>query len=246
MTEETPGHPMLERVRKLLAKAEGTDNPVEALTYNEKAAELIARYGIEQALLNAGRAERERAIVGDRTIHVVAPYAGEKAALLHNIAKPLGVETIRLQGRRSDGLNVHLFGLPADLERVELLFTSLLLQASRGLTTPHASRYGEATVTYRKNWMWGFITAVKERLEVAENRARQATDATSDGPSTDLVLADREALVQRRVSEVYPKLKNLRSVNLGGTGYDDGQAAGRRADLGGTRITNPLRNAIGR
>ena len=44
---------MLERVRRLLAKAEGAATESERDAYNGKAAELIARYGIEVALLAA-------------------------------------------------------------------------------------------------------------------------------------------------------------------------------------------------
>ena len=44
----------LERVRKLLAKAEDPAcTPAEAAALNDKAAELIAKYGVDRALLAA-------------------------------------------------------------------------------------------------------------------------------------------------------------------------------------------------
>ena len=43
----------LERVRKLLAKAEGTENPHEAEAFSAKAAALIARYRISPERLRA-------------------------------------------------------------------------------------------------------------------------------------------------------------------------------------------------
>ena len=56
----TSNNALLERVRKLLAKAEsaGVTGPeAEALT--AKAAELMARYGIDRALLAAARPETD-------------------------------------------------------------------------------------------------------------------------------------------------------------------------------------------
>src|ERR1700753_123656 len=55
---EGPGPNLLERVRKLLAKAEDASvTPAEAEALTAKAAELMARYGIERALLAAARPE---------------------------------------------------------------------------------------------------------------------------------------------------------------------------------------------
>jgi cytosine/adenosine deaminase-related metal-dependent hydrolase len=48
----TSDNPLLERVRKLLAKAEAQGaTPAEAEALTAKAAELMARYGIDRALL---------------------------------------------------------------------------------------------------------------------------------------------------------------------------------------------------
>ena len=56
MTEPDPT--LLDRVRKLLAKAEGTDNPHEAEAFSAKAAELIALYRIDPARLVARADDR--------------------------------------------------------------------------------------------------------------------------------------------------------------------------------------------
>jgi len=53
---EGPEPNLLERVRKLLAKAEDDSvTPAEAEALTAKAAELMARYGIDRALLAAAR-----------------------------------------------------------------------------------------------------------------------------------------------------------------------------------------------
>lgn len=244
MTAQNSGHDKLDKIRALLAKAESTPYPAEAEALNAKAAELIAKYGIEQALLDAARTDGRPVVVGDRIIRVPAPYAAEKATLLGCIAVPLRVRTIHLnRGSRSDGLDVHTFGFDADLDRVDVLFTSLLVQASYNLANIRPTDPRESAVGYRKAWMAGFTVTVRDRLKAAEERAKQEAGA---GPSTDLVLAGRQALVNRRVEEAYPDLKPARKVRVRGSGYDHGKAAGQRADLGGTRIDGAPQRPLSR
>jgi hypothetical protein len=52
-----------------------------------------------------------------------------------------------------------------------------------------------------------------------------------------LVLADRSDRVQRRLAEVYPRLRTAPRRRLAGSGFGPGSAAGRRADLGGTGVS---------
>lgn len=238
---------MLDKIRKLLAQAEDPAcTPAEAEAFNQRAADLIAKYGIDKALLDAAKAPATKEDVDRRKIHVPGPYAWEKSALLYNIGEPLNVHTVRHNnGRRSDGYKVSMFGFPSDLERVELLFTSLLVQASHSLATIQPPPW-ESTVSYRKAWMWGFINTVKARLVAAESRAAREADERGDGPSTALVLADRKTLVDRRVEEAFTDLKRSKSVTVKGSGYRDGQAAGQRADLGGSRLGQAPGAAIGR
>lgn len=47
----TASEAKLEIIRKLLAKAERAATPAEADAYNEKAAELMARHGVDAAVL---------------------------------------------------------------------------------------------------------------------------------------------------------------------------------------------------
>lgn len=121
---------MLVKVRKLLAKAEDPAcTPEESATFTAKATELIARYGVDRALLAARDPATDP--VGDRVVEVVAPYARDKAGLLAAVAAPLRCRCVRR--RHGSGFAMHLFGFASDLERVDLLFTSLLVQAAHGL-----------------------------------------------------------------------------------------------------------------
>src|SRR5580692_199685 len=79
---------LLDRVRKLLAKAEDEGcTPAEAEALTAKAADLMARYGIDRALLGAVRPETDRP--ADRKFGFEAPWADVKAHLLAALATAL-------------------------------------------------------------------------------------------------------------------------------------------------------------
>lgn len=232
MTTPTPPN-LLERVRKLLVKAEDPAvTPEEAEAYNGKAAELIARHGIDAALLAA--TGRTRDDVGHRVISVENPYARDKAHLLTSVADPLRCQTVHIQG--PGRYVVRVYGFSADLERVELLYTSLLLQATHELTHVRPDTWGESTAAYRRSWLAGFSSAVATRLHRAEQCAAAEQPATADGTSTSVVLRDRSALVSDAVATDYPRLRTMRRRDLTGTGRSDGFASGARADLGAHRL----------
>ncbi|MFJ6196729.1 DUF2786 domain-containing protein [Micromonospora sp. NPDC092111] len=219
---------MLSKVRKLLAQAEDPAcTPAEAAAFTAKATELIARYGVDRALLAARDPATDP--VGDRVVDVVAPYARDKAGLLAAVADPLRCRCVRRH--EGSGFAMHLFGFASDLERVDLLFTSLLVQAAHGLAGTVVPP-GEHPAAFRRSWLAGFARVVGERLRTAETVAAAERDASS----VALVLADRSDRVARRVAEVYPRLRTAPTRRLAGSGFHAGAAAGQRADLGGSGV----------
>jgi hypothetical protein len=239
--------PILSKVRKLLALAEDPAATThEAELYTAKATQLIADYGIDQALLAS--ADPASDPVGDRVITVDAPYAADKVDLLATIAARLRCAAVRRTSRQVDGkeLSLHLFGHRSDLERTELLYTSLLLQSAHALARTPIPAY-EHKAAFRRSWLAGFRMAVGRRLADAESRAEaSAADRfRASGASTALVLADRTAEVVQAMESAYPALGTARPRSLSGSGAGQGWAAGQRADLGGTRIAT-RRRGLGR
>lgn len=236
--------PILAKVRKLLALAEDPAATVhEAELYTAKASQLVADYGIDQALL----AHRDPAAdpVGDRVVPLDAPYAADKADLLSTVATRLrcaAVRRTRWEGGNRE-LSLHLFGHASDLERTELLFTSLLLQCATGLArTPVPPR--EHKAAFRRSWLAGFRMAIDRRLVETEQRAETTAEPLyrASGTSTSLVLADRTAQVVDTMHATYPDLRTARARQLSGSGAGQGWAAGQRADLGGTRLGGARRS----
>jgi hypothetical protein len=211
--------PLLARVRKLLAKAEDPAcTPAEAEAFTAKATELIAKYGVDQALLHPGTPDP----VGDRMVTIVPPYARDKAALLAAVAMSLRCRVVHLERRGT--ARSHLFGHAADLERVELLFTSLLVQAAHGLAAA-AVPCGEHPAAFRRSWLVGYTEAIRARLQESER------SAVASAPGAELVLADRTTRVEQRRDEVYPRLARLGPRRLRGSGRGQGYAVGRTANL---------------
>lgn len=229
----TESDPQLERIRKLLAKAEDPAvTEAEAEAYNQKAAELVARYGIDQAMLAASGASSDE--IGTLTIPMDDPYSRDKASLLTSVAYPLRCRTLlhRL-GQKVESVTV--FGFRSDLGRVELLFTSLLLQAGTQLTRVRPGGFfpGESLAAYRRTWLHGFARAVHERLSHAE---QEAVRTAVQGPA-ELVVRDRAQMVQHAFDSEYGDLRAASPRRLSGSGYLDGHDAGTRANLDPAALT---------
>jgi hypothetical protein len=219
---------VLDRVRKLLAKAEhpGTP-PAEAEAFSVKAAELMARHLIDEAMLEAGSATASRPEV--RTIEVDPPYALARSVLLSHVAQAHRARVvIRGSAAKAGSRLCTLVGFPADLAATELLFTSLLLQASAAMRAASAGAVNPKA--FRRSFLIGYATAIGARLAAVQ--AEAAADRTTvGGPSTALVLADRDAAVETVFQAEFPRLRTLRTSVSDGHGLAAGRHAGERADL---------------
>lgn len=254
MSNPDPTAVVLAKIRKLLAKAEDpAATPEEADTYTAKAADLVASYGIDRALLAEEVPSSD--VVGDRVVVMDAPYALDKATLLSSVAHALRCQAVRrvrhVGPPRRKEVSIHLFGYDSDLFRVELLFTSLLLQATTRLARTSAPP-NESLAAYRRSWLAGFTAAVTQRLRAAEEQAGLVAEAARgdgasgrpEGRSVALVLVDRSRAVAQAVDEEYPRLGTAPRRSLSGSGGASGWAAGQRADLGGRPVGRDGRRQI--
>ena len=235
---------LLDRVRKLLAKAEDESvTPPEAQALTAKAAELMAKYGIDRALLAADRPETDQP--SNRMLDVDNPWARVKAHLLCGLGSALRCQCIMLH--TTDGLKVHTFGYSSDLERLDVLYTSVLIQMWHGLAGAQVPAWSRSPRAWRRSWLLGFATAVITRVRAAEYAATcQATDPSAASSSrTALVLADRAQVIRGEAERAYPLTRTAR-VTYSGTGYRDGYAQGQRADIGTSRVTRGRGRALTR
>ncbi|MFG3031721.1 DUF2786 domain-containing protein [Streptomyces sp. NPDC048253] len=247
-----PSHPgqlsddLLAKVRALLRQAgDPAATQAEAEAFLQKATALMAKYGIEQAMLRSDDPIREQP--ADRVVEVVSPWMSECKRLLSAIAYAMRCHPI-YPGGKANKHRVHLFGFASDLHSVEVLYASLRLQMLQGAERADARHRppGELPRAYKRSWMLGFIRAVALRIAEAERTAREdserdraeaaATDTAPQGRSVALVLADRTTQVQAEVASHYPKVGKVRRTRFTGSGYRQGHADGQQADIGGLAL----------
>jgi hypothetical protein len=220
---------ILERVRALLAKAESTTFPAEAETFTAGAQALMARHSIDHALLVATERRPGDAPAG-RRIGIESPYEGPKASLLSQVAAANRCKAVWAK----DLALVSVVGFEPDLDAVELLFTSLLLQATRAVAQSGprtGAGAGSRTRAFRHSFLTAFAARVGERLR--ETAAQQTAEAAALPGGGDLlpVLASREQAVQEAVQDLFPRLLDRRIRVSDAEGWQQGRAAADLADL---------------
>ena len=233
---------LLERVRKLLAKAEDEGaTAAEAQALTAKAAELMAKYGIDRALLAASRPETDRP--DNRMVEIYNPWARVQAHLLCGLAAALRCQCILVPAE--SGQRVHVFGYASDIERADMLYTSVLIQMWHGLAAADVPARARSVRAWRRSWLLGFAAAVIGRVRAAERNAERAASAAPAGESSraSLVLADRSMVIRQNVAHAYPVTRSAR-VTYTGSGYGAGYAEGRRADLGTARLGRARARAL--
>ena len=182
---------MLSRIRALLTKAESTEYADEAEALSARAQELMAKYSISQALLTAESGRKDDP--AGRRIAVDNPYEPAKVSLLQAVAM---ANRSRVIWSKEVGLAT-VVGFDADLDAVELLFTSLLVQASSAML--HAGSRQDAhgrsrTRAFRQSFLLSYAIRIGERLsQSAEHATKEAAaeqEAASGQPAGAVAGAD--------------------------------------------------------
>ncbi|MDQ4094285.1 MAG: DUF2786 domain-containing protein, partial [Actinomycetota bacterium] len=227
---------VLARVRGLLAKAESTTFPEEAEALSAKAQELMSRHCLERLVVDA--ADSASGLnphpAAARRLWLDNPYVAAKALLVGAVAQANRCRTVL-----SEKLGfTTVLGDEVDLEVVELLSTSLLVQATRAMVSAgsQATRSGRSrTRSYRQAFLVAYATRIGERL--AEARDAGAA-AVPDPPRLLPVLAAREQVVDELFESMFPESVS-RSFSVGNAaGWHAGRAA---ADLA---VLEPRRSVV--
>jgi hypothetical protein len=211
---------ILDRVRALLAKAESTDFPAEAEAYSAKAQELIARHSIEEALTSADRAE---VVPVARRIGVDHPYESEKASLLDAVARANHCHTV---WSPELGFST-LFGFDADIDGVDLLYTSLLVQANRAMARDEPAKGKARIKAFRRSFLVAYAQRIGERLASATRH-----EITQQSPDLLPVLRNRDLQVREAMQKAFPRTVRSRGSRVDSLeGWESGRAAADEAQL---------------
>jgi hypothetical protein len=227
---------VLRKVRKLLAKAEATDNPLEAEAFSAKAATLIAAHRIDPSRLADDHSRDELTV---RRLPVGrGAYVRARLALLQAVAEAHDAELVWQSG--PDGAIAMLAGFASDLDAVVVLYESLHLQAAAQMAGVRRSTPA-ATQRWRRAFLFGFASRIGELLETTRRRVETAaTDGSRlpDRPGrADQVRTYAASAFGRVVSAAAPSPASA-------AGWDHGHRAAAGVDIGRTRVAPRL--ALGR
>lgn len=227
---------MLAKVRALLAKAESTEFSEEAEALSAKAQSLMSRYALHRAVREQQAGAEQHASV--RRIWLDNPYVGAKAHLVSAVARANRCRTVL-----SEDLGfISVIGDELDLELVELLSTSLLIQATRAMlgAGSQTTRSGVSrTRSFRRTFLIGYASRIGERLRDSDDAEVAASDRRELLP----VLAARSQVVDDTLAALFPRLVTKSVSVSNAAGWGAGRAA---ADLARLDVRESLGSAESR
>jgi hypothetical protein len=190
----------------LAGAAAGGTGPADAEALTAKAASLLAQHGLDRARLAAVAPEADQ--LEDRIIDLDNPWATVQAYLLAHLAEVMRCEAVEID-RRGPGACLHLFGHASDLDRTQVLFTSLRAQMTRTLAAQHVPATAHSARAWRRSWLLGWAATAITRIQAAEARAE-----TAEADDTELapVLHDRVHAVRHRADQAYPHTRTTRET----------------------------------
>jgi hypothetical protein len=221
-------HKQLARVRALLAKAESTDYDEEAEALTAKAQELISRYALTRLLAEESpEADGDLDTVLVRRVWLDPPYVVAKANLLQQVAS-----ANRCRAVLSEQLGFStVVGDAADLEAVDLLTTSLLLQANAAMLRhgQQVDHWGRSrTRSFRQSFLVSYAARIGQRLrETSDNILHDADNGDRLLP----VLRDQQARVADTCDALFPSLHHRATSASNDHGWLAGHAAADLAQL---------------
>lgn len=225
-TRLEPG--VLARIRALLAKAESTEYDAEAEAFTAKAQEMMTRHRIDRTSLSAEEGLSNGGVIG-RRVGVDDPYARAKAMLVAGIAHANACRAV--WSKEFGFATIH--GHPEDVDGVEELYTSLLVQATSALQREGSKqdRFGRSrTARFRRSFLVGFAVRIGERLEQADyETVRRAERET--GVAIVPLLASRARAAEEAMNAIHGRMQRMSVSVSDGEGYAVGTRVADQADL---------------
>lgn len=228
---------IVNRIQKLLDKAESTQFPEEAEALFAKAQGLMAAHAIDEAVLAAsGAAQRDE--ITSLEVICEAPYASAKASLLGAVARANNGRVVMLKSGAKAVCTV--VGHASDLQHISTLFSALSIYAARAVTAAEIP-VGDTARRFRHAFLLAFATRIAERLAEANQLAVTEHDRANPGQSSAVVIRDRGRAVDDEYRRLFPNVRTRRSSASSGAGFRAGQAAASKASLGQRGVSGGAR-----
>jgi hypothetical protein len=256
---------VLDRISALLAQAERTNNEAEARAYFEKAQSLAATTSIDLATARLHTKNKEtREAPERRQIKIGAAgqrYLADRVELFDAIARPNGVKL----DIAMNSTYVWAYGFPSDIDMVEALYASLVIQMTREgdayLKRGEHKTLGVHGAVARRSFYTGFRGEIGRRIRTINETAKSEAEAedlvvgtspiaptTSDQPSTaELALIQRDVEVRdyySQTSTARGTWGGARISNYSSGAATSGRTAGERARIGSQPALSGSRTAV--
>lgn len=228
---------MKDKIAKLLAKAEATDNDHERDTFMAKAESLMLRLGIDAAELEAAGEVKPEEIVHDHR-DWRGNYSITMVPAVYRVLRAYG----HLEMYRMDFSAMHrrtvIIGHKSDVEAFLMLIDSLALQSQSALRRWQKEHREERRwltdmekYNQHRDFLEGFFVAVAKRI-----RVEKITEEATASPGAALVLVSKEEKVKdfmkQNHGDLTPSRAGRKSFGGDASGYHGGVAAGEKANLG--------------
>ncbi|HYI59879.1 MAG TPA: DUF2786 domain-containing protein, partial [Microlunatus sp.] len=233
-TTTTPGEPgpnrdkVLSTIRALLAKAESTEFAAEAEALSAKAQAMMTRHAIDEALLHVGDGDSIEVL--SRRVLVDSPYPLEKVHLLSAVGRANRTRVVWME----DLAMATVVGTPVDVDQVELLFVSLLIQSTRAMAEAGTAQPGsfDRSPRFRRSFLTSYAVRIGERLSAAD-----AETTASYGSELVPVLRRQEEVVDAVYEELFPHTREATATRTyDRRGWDAGRQAADRASFVAGRL----------
>lgn len=246
------------RIQALLRKAESTKHDEERETILKKVEDLIMKWGLDRAVIEAkAMAEGAPVKVISREFRLDGLRGRTRGDLLivHSwVAQGLG----SMRGMYFFGYDskkdkrvkcFRLIGFESDLDAYAMLISSIQMQLISGATAWWKNEVmmdqgcagfpAHVRSAKKSAYMMGFAERVFVRLVDLRNYLAKQ-NSTPSGPSTELVLVDRQSKVDRVFEDMFPDLPKAKPLRrrYDSQGYYAGSRDGNSADLGQKRFSN--------
>ena len=217
----------IELIKRLLALSKSS-NVNEAALAMAKAQELLTKYNLEQAQIEAAMSEAQRQQRYDKSTHSVGGTKAEwqwRKHLLNVLASTNFRESI---GYTGEG-RVALVGQPHNVEVVVYLYDYLVGELKRiakddykrDRRTPFTGVAGMGLAAYTRAFMYGAAQAIHARL------AKQSSEAQRTDSATMALVVQSDADLKAAVTRYFPSLKYRKAQPVNRAAYESGQRAGQ-------------------